>query len=294
MIEDSDLDHRFWAEAAAAYGYIRGMIPTSQHPGVIPWEKWFESRGVKVNVSHLRRWGSKVWVTDLDHVEGKLGRQAWEGRMVGYVGRRGYRVWDPRRKGVYPVRDVEFEEGVPRRTLQDPSVTLPEDGNVNLGTDQTDRSEDLSSSEENPTQTTTSEPTSSFPPSSSLPSDPSDSPMQHEPAPAIPDIPPPPLRHSTRLRTPSARLLQSLEHEKDADRARAEAEEWANIVVLASTIKGGGVIGIPKSYSDAMKSPEDWLPPMTKEIDSLQSRGCWTLVDHPEKARVMNGMWRDT
>ncbi|KAJ3764904.1 hypothetical protein FB446DRAFT_760989 [Lentinula raphanica] len=74
MIEDSDLDHRFWAEAAVAYGYIRGMIPTTRHLGVIPWEKWFENRGVKVNVSHLWRWGSKVWVTDLDHIEGKLRR----------------------------------------------------------------------------------------------------------------------------------------------------------------------------------------------------------------------------
>lgn len=72
MLEDSGLDRHFWAEAALAYCYIRGMIPTSRHPGVIPWEKWYEARR-KVNVSHLRRWGCNVWVTDLDCVEGKLG-----------------------------------------------------------------------------------------------------------------------------------------------------------------------------------------------------------------------------
>ncbi|KAJ3718871.1 hypothetical protein C8R42DRAFT_544455, partial [Lentinula raphanica] len=64
----------------------------------------------KVNVSHLQHWGCKCWVTDLDHLEGKLGRQAWEGRIVGYVGRRDYRVWDITRRGVYPIRDVAFEE----------------------------------------------------------------------------------------------------------------------------------------------------------------------------------------
>ncbi|KAF5391108.1 hypothetical protein D9757_003179 [Collybiopsis confluens] len=127
MIEDSDLDTRFWAEGSSAYCYVRGMIPTNRHPGRIPWEKWYELDGRKVNVSHLRRWGCKVWVTDLDRVNGKLGRQAWEGRFVGYLGRRGYRVWDPARRGVYPVRDVVFEEGSPRRTT---GVTPQSDGPI--------------------------------------------------------------------------------------------------------------------------------------------------------------------
>ncbi|KIK65829.1 hypothetical protein GYMLUDRAFT_239525 [Collybiopsis luxurians FD-317 M1] len=35
------------------------------------------------------------------------------------------------------------------------------------------------------------------------------------------------------------------------------------------TIKGGGEIQIPKSYADAMKNPEDWIPPMKAEIESL-------------------------
>ncbi|KAF5393028.1 hypothetical protein D9757_001100 [Collybiopsis confluens] len=127
MIEDSDLDTRFWAEGSSAYCYVRGMIPTNRHPGRIPWEKWYELDGRKVNVSHLRRWGCKVWVTDLDRVNGKLGRQAWEGRFVGYLGRRGYRVWDPARRAVYPVRDVVFEEGFPRRTT---GVTPQSDGPI--------------------------------------------------------------------------------------------------------------------------------------------------------------------
>ncbi|KAF5346552.1 hypothetical protein D9757_014186 [Collybiopsis confluens] len=60
MIEDSELDHRFWAEAASAYHYIRGMLPNARHPGIIPWEKWFEARRARVNVSHLRHWGCRA------------------------------------------------------------------------------------------------------------------------------------------------------------------------------------------------------------------------------------------
>ncbi|KAF5334482.1 hypothetical protein D9757_015459 [Collybiopsis confluens] len=132
MIEDSELDHRFWAEAASAYHYIRGMLPNARHPGVVPWEKWFEAKRARVNVSHLRRWGCRAWVTDLDRTNGKLGRQAWEGRLVGYIGRRGYRIWDPVRKGVYPVRDVEFEEGTVKRTLSAENAGLMSTSNRRL------------------------------------------------------------------------------------------------------------------------------------------------------------------
>ena len=55
---------------------------------------------------------------DLDWKEGKLGRQAWRGFMVGYLGAQGYRVYNPERKSVYLVRDVVFKEGTPRRTQQ--------------------------------------------------------------------------------------------------------------------------------------------------------------------------------
>jgi hypothetical protein len=88
---DSSMSHRFWAEAVAAHCYVRGFIPSSRHPDVVPWVAWFQQKDgngnlVKLNVSHLRVWGSKCWVKDLDHVEGKLGNQGWEGRMVGYMG----------------------------------------------------------------------------------------------------------------------------------------------------------------------------------------------------------------
>src|ERR1700761_8014309 len=118
---DAGMDHRFWAEAAMAHCYVRGFIPSSRHPNIIPWVAWFQKTDkagnpVKLNVSHLRVWGTRCWVKDLDHVEGKLGKQGWEGTMVGYMGRRGYRVYDPARGRVFQVRNVIFEEGEPHRT----------------------------------------------------------------------------------------------------------------------------------------------------------------------------------
>ncbi|KAJ3792887.1 hypothetical protein GGU11DRAFT_749464 [Lentinula aff. detonsa] len=81
--------------------------------------------------------------------------------------------------------------------------------------------------------------------------------------------PSPVLQRSSHTRTPSACLLQSMEYETNERRAQDEAELWANFI-LASTIEGGGDIEIPKTYAEAMNSPDDWYPPMLKEITSLQ------------------------
>ncbi|KAG7085259.1 hypothetical protein E1B28_013883 [Marasmius oreades] len=37
--------------------------------------------------------------------------------MLGYLGRRGYRLWVPETRSVIESRDVQFEEGTPHRTL---------------------------------------------------------------------------------------------------------------------------------------------------------------------------------
>ncbi|KAF5371059.1 hypothetical protein D9757_010318 [Collybiopsis confluens] len=247
MLEDSDLDNRFWAEGSALYCYIRGMISTNRHPGKIPWEKWFEASGKKVNVSHLRRWGSKCWVTDLDSVDGKLGRQAWQGRMVGYMGRRGYRVWDPVRKGVYPVRDMICEEGIPRRTS---GVVPVSDGPI---------FDDVDVEAEQPgrTEVETNIPTTE--PSAEIKDNPAKIPNDRIPPGPIEPLPPvdiPPMRRSGRICTASARQLLHLESQDDEIRAREGGEEWANAVVLASTIKGGEVL-IPKSFLQAMLNADD-------------------------------------
>jgi hypothetical protein len=118
---DAGMDHRFWAEAAAAHCYVRGFIPSSRHPDVVPWVTWFQQKDaagnlVKLNVSHLRVWGSRCWLKDLDYIEGKLGKQGWEGTMVGYMGRRRYRIYDPSCHRIFQVRNIIFEEGEPHRT----------------------------------------------------------------------------------------------------------------------------------------------------------------------------------
>ncbi|KAF5346276.1 hypothetical protein D9757_014842 [Collybiopsis confluens] len=191
MLEDSDLDNRFWAEGSASYCYIRGMIPTNRHPGKIPWEKWFEASGKK------------------------LGRQAWRGRLVGYMGRRGYRIWDPVRKGVYPVRDVICEEGIPRQTSGVVPVSNGPifDDVVDIEAEQPGRAE-----VENDISTT--EPSAEIKDNPGMiPNDPIP-PRPLEPG-AVPPVDIPTMRRSGRIRTASAQQLLHLESQDDENRARS-------------------------------------------------------------------------
>ncbi|KAJ7699356.1 hypothetical protein B0H17DRAFT_1129405 [Mycena rosella] len=116
--KDSSSANRFWAEGMTTYCYICGFILLSHHPDIVPWVACFRKKDavgslIKLNVSHLHVWGSQCWVKDLDHVEGKLGKQGWEGTMVGYIRPQGYHIYDPKRKNIYQVQNTIFKEGNP-------------------------------------------------------------------------------------------------------------------------------------------------------------------------------------
>ncbi|KAJ7166827.1 hypothetical protein C8R46DRAFT_851004, partial [Mycena filopes] len=44
QLVESDMSHRFWAEAATAHCYVRGFIPSSRHPDIVPWVAWFRQK----------------------------------------------------------------------------------------------------------------------------------------------------------------------------------------------------------------------------------------------------------
>ncbi|CAK5283655.1 unnamed protein product [Mycena citricolor] len=217
---ESGLDHRFWAEATAAHCYVRSFIPSARHPRSVPWVRWFRKKNergefVRPNILHLRVWGSKCWVKDLDNLEGKLGAQGWEGRMVGYMGRRGYRIYDPKRMKVYEVRNVIFEEGEPHRTEGvEPS---DEPGNVlQTEEDEVNKEVDEPGDEpvENPQETVT--PTGE----ERLEGRERSEVNEHSGPPPLP-------RRSKRVPKPSRRGLESLVAQQAEEEARRAQEDWA-------------------------------------------------------------------
>ena len=115
MLEDAGFPKNLWAEVASTFCYVDNMVPSERFPDDAPAELWM---GKRQDVSHLRPVGCDVWAKLPErHRDGKLARQAVRGKMLGYVGRRGYRIWVPETRTVLESRDVRFEEGVPHRTL---------------------------------------------------------------------------------------------------------------------------------------------------------------------------------
>ncbi|KAJ7081537.1 hypothetical protein C8R43DRAFT_1142938 [Mycena crocata] len=269
------MSHQFWAEAAMAHCYVCGFIPSSRHPDVIPWVAWFcqtNAAGelVKLNVSHLCVWGSRCWVKDLDYVEGKLGKQGWEGQMVGYMGHRGYRVYNTKRAWIFQVRNIIFEEGEPHRT----HPVDPEHHDEPFPHDLSIFEDDMPVIPQAPA------PPAPIPvPSASIP------------APPAPPIIPDPLCRTGRVLKPTHAILEMEMFHREEEQAKLAGEDWAhddlwptaNAVdidwsgfddallsspwAFASSVKGM----IPRSYREVMRDAEKWGPAMQAEFDQLEA-----------------------
>ncbi|KAJ7688984.1 hypothetical protein B0H17DRAFT_1202597 [Mycena rosella] len=124
-----------------------------------------------------------------------------------------------------------------------------------------------------------------------------------------------PPHQSDRVPKPSENLLCSMMSQEEEHQAKVAGKDWAwdnkhpsvNTVdvgwedfnatllespwVFTSIVKGGGLHAIPCSYREVMHEPDKWLPAMTAEVDQLEKRGVWELVDLPKGERTIDGMW---
>jgi hypothetical protein len=97
-----------WAEAANYSNYIRNRVLSSTET-VTSYEIWF---GKKPDLSHLRVFGSQVFIHIPDERRKKLDPKSMEGILVGYCDTsKAYRVWDPVTRKVKIIRDIRINEG---------------------------------------------------------------------------------------------------------------------------------------------------------------------------------------
>ena len=69
MLIEKQLPAFLWDEAVAHAVYLRNRAPTRALKGMTPYEAW---SGIKPDVSHLREFGSEVWILDEDKNRSKL------------------------------------------------------------------------------------------------------------------------------------------------------------------------------------------------------------------------------
>ena len=96
-----------WGLAVLCAVYVQNRAISSTGK-VTPFELW---HGSEPDVSHLRTFGSPVFVHVPDERRRKLDPKAKEGIMVGYGdSSRVYKIWDPVARNIITSRDVVFDE----------------------------------------------------------------------------------------------------------------------------------------------------------------------------------------
>lgn len=117
-IYDSSLPPSLWSEIGSSQMYLRNFIPSSRHPDKVPMQTW---TGKRQDVSHLRPLGCWAWAK-IPEEKGtsKLSPRSICRKLMGYQGRRGYRLYIPESQTILLSRDVIFEEEGGHWTLPRP------------------------------------------------------------------------------------------------------------------------------------------------------------------------------
>ena len=105
MLIDTNLPHKFWAEALSTAVYLKNRSPTKAVKDMTPFEAW---KNTKPKVGHLRVFGCEAFA----HIpKDKLDAKARKCIFLGYGEEtKGYRLYDTTRGRVFFSRDTRFNE----------------------------------------------------------------------------------------------------------------------------------------------------------------------------------------
>lgn len=149
MIHTKSLPLNLWAEAVNCAAYVLNRIPSSRNKTTTPFEIW---NGHKPNLSHLRIFGSEVFVHAPKQRRKKWDKKSVKQIFVGYHNdSSNYRVYDPVTKRISTSRDVNFiEETSSGNTLSEDEITLPFGDDIQANPTQPGDTEDADDSASDP------------------------------------------------------------------------------------------------------------------------------------------------
>lgn len=261
MLKDAGLPGEFWAEAVSTACYLKNLSPSRRHPTKTPIEIW---SGRRPDVSHLRPFGCTAYVKVPDELRQKLDPKSHACILLGYFPGRMYRLMDPVTRRIYQSRDVVFDEGSGHRSRQ-----VEGEQGISTSTPATPETDtDISSS---------------------------------APDPLPPSIPDSDIltRRSSRVKTLSRRQRETNEYVQREKAAEISGEAWATntsreldldaTLALVAAVQRD--LSIPRTYAEAMKQPETWLPSMQKEMEKMAENEVWELVRPPCGANIVESKW---
>jgi Reverse transcriptase (RNA-dependent DNA polymerase)/gag-polypeptide of LTR copia-type len=110
MLLNSNMPTPFWAEAVETANKIRNRLPSTSLPNnMSPHQAWF---GTAPSIDHFRQFGCVAYAKSPQIPRGnKLEPRSIKCCLLGFIGNRIYRLWDPNQQRIVTSRDVLFNEG---------------------------------------------------------------------------------------------------------------------------------------------------------------------------------------
>ena len=293
MLKDAGLPGEFWAEAVSTACHLKNVTASHRHPDRTPHEIW---TGRRPDVAYLRPFGCAAYMWVPDETRRKLDPKSLACVLLGYFPGRMYRLWDPVGRRVHQSRDVIFDEGSCHRTRRVEGEwgvsTAP-----NMSADPIDPTDSVDSS----TVAVPADSANPAAPSDTLtpPSSPSFSSSGDTTEPIPLDTGRPVTRRSTRIRNPSRRQRETNEYLQREGAANRAGDTWATDMSRELDLEVSSALvaavredlAVPRTYSEAMKHPEIWLPSMRKEMDKMAENEVWELVRPPPGANIVDSKW---
>jgi hypothetical protein len=287
MLRDAGLPGEFWAEAVATVCSLKNMTSSHRHPDRTPFEIW---TGRHPDLAYLRPFGCVAYMRVPDETRQKLDPKSLACILLGYFPGRMYRLWDPITRRIHQSRDVIFDEGGCHRVhraegeheVSSPMVPnpLPHVTTTSLESLQIPT---LPSSPPRQTLLGPSQ-TLAIPP---LALDQSATPIQ---------------RRSTRIRNPSRSQRETNNYLQREKAANQSGDAWATDTSRELDLESSSALvaavredlAVPRTYAEAMKQPETWLPSMQKEMTKMAENEVWELVRPPPGANIVESKWHYT
>ncbi|KAF7776615.1 hypothetical protein Agabi119p4_5008 [Agaricus bisporus var. burnettii] len=288
MLADAGLPQRYWADAVQTAVYIRNLVPATRTPTHIPAAQW---SGKRQDISHLRPFGSTAYAhIPFEISPSKLSPRSVKVTMIGYFDRSGYKLLDRSTGAVHKSRDVIFEESKPHYST-DPIVAHPPEDRA--------PTREITAIAPRPKAISTLHAPSTTPISTSTPKTleasgndaslstkdegdddvdkvDSEGEVTHLLSPELDSIAARRPRREVRM---TSRMRESLEY---------LGRTKANVVVMTSA---GDDISVPRTYYEAMRTPELWLEPMLKELEVMKAKEVYRLVPRPVDRNVVKSRW---
>jgi hypothetical protein len=275
-----------WAEAVAHAAYIRNRCPTKALDGKTPYEAW---HGRKPDVSHLREFGSKVWIL-IEGQKSKLTAKAQEMMFVGFdEGSKAIRYYDKSSRTVKssrnfafnkeePLEELELKTNVPGLQIEGEQSKSPE---INVDS-QSSTKETLSdtSNHESTIPSTSGETRNTQVP------DPEQMVLRKRSK---------PVNYKELHNTGRTGQLTDISRQTKSSSASQENVENESSVIAHAMLSGNRAIthDLPNSIDEAKMSSEwpHWQKAIEAELEQLERLNTWEWADLPKDRSAIGSRW---